>query len=153
MDADFLTRMGTTDWSLVLGIHDRSRDTDGNEHDEPAAQLDDCNGGGAAGAGQSHYGTEAVEDVIPAQATAARASDSSSEDDAAASLSTGRLEDATGRYVYYLGIIDVLQPYNLRRVLERLHFGLLLFPLANVSVAPPAMYADRFLRAINSRIV
>ena len=56
-----------------------------------------------------------------------------------------------GNQVYYLGIIDILQVYN---NFKRLEFGFkaLTINAASVSVAPPRYYAERFLKAITSRL-
>jgi len=50
--------------------------------------------------------------------------------------------------VYFLGIIDMLQPYNLRKQMEygikSIRYG------TGISVIPPTQYANRFLSFINS---
>ena len=59
-----------------------------------------------------------------------------------------------GPGVFYLGIIDILQEYNVSKRVERAaKTTLLLQDPDGVSVAPPAMYADRFLRRVVHEII
>jgi hypothetical protein len=46
--------------------------------------------------------------------------------------------------VYYLGIIDILQQYDLRKRGETLFKGLV-YPVAGLSAVNPEAYADRFV--------
>ena len=57
-----------------------------------------------------------------------------------------------GNEVYYLGIIDILQRYN---VLKKVEHGVkaLTHDAASVSCAPPSFYGERFLSSIGQRML
>lgn len=56
------------------------------------------------------------------------------------------------RVTYYMGVIDFLQPWTVKKRLERDLKGLAGFDKAAISCAAPADYAARFLKFINSHV-
>ncbi|CAN0230115.1 unnamed protein product, partial [Ectocarpus sp. 8 AP-2014] len=52
--------------------------------------------------------------------------------------------------VYYVGIIDVLQRYNLKKMLERGAKGVV-YDRHELSAVPPDEYRDRFVAFIDGR--
>jgi len=56
------------------------------------------------------------------------------------------------RVTYYLGVIDFLQPWTVKKRLERDLKGLVGFDKAGISCAAPAYYAARFLDFVDSNI-
>ena len=52
--------------------------------------------------------------------------------------------------VYYLGVIDFLQPWTARKVLERDLKGALGYDRAAISCVDPQAYAERFLSFIDA---
>jgi hypothetical protein len=57
-----------------------------------------------------------------------------------------------GPEIYYLGIIDILTPYTLKKRLEHT-FKSILHPKASISAVRPALYARRFLSFMNDHIL
>jgi hypothetical protein len=70
-------------------------------------------------------------------------------------LAAGRPGPEPGhREVYYLGIIDILQPYDWRKVLEmRGKVALMGAKADEISSNPPAAYMERFMRFVEERVV
>ena len=58
-----------------------------------------------------------------------------------------------GRHVmYYLGVIDFLQPWTVKKRLERDFKGLAGYDKSGISCVAPSDYAARFLKFINSHV-
>lgn len=56
------------------------------------------------------------------------------------------------RTVYYVGVIDVLQPWTVRKVLERRGKGLAGYDTQAISAVPPKEYAQRFLDFLDAHL-
>jgi hypothetical protein len=56
------------------------------------------------------------------------------------------------RAVYYIGLIDFLQPWTTRKIIERQLKGILGYDVKAISSVPPDEYADRFLKFINDNV-
>ena len=54
--------------------------------------------------------------------------------------------------MYYLGVIDFLQPWTLKKRLERDLKGLAGFDKSEISCVAPADYSARFLKFVNSHV-
>ena len=66
------------------------------------------------------------------------------------SIQTGRR--AGDRAVYYMGIIDFLQPWTTKKVMEREVKGLLGYNTKAISCVSPKDYAARFLDFIDAHV-
>lgn len=158
-DSDFLRQMKIMDYSLLLGIHFRNREEDGvhsaERHASPpparsgsrgrasiapgSGSLPDATGGRAAsrlprgsnawsGHGAATFSDEDLR-YFPGSCEAVPSDD-------------GR--GHPGNAVYFMGIIDILQQYNLRKTGESFLRGLV-HKRSEVSAVSPAMYATRFV--------
>jgi hypothetical protein len=54
--------------------------------------------------------------------------------------------------MYYLGVIDFLQPWTVKKRLERDFKGLAGYDKSGISCVAPSDYAARFLKFINSHV-
>lgn len=61
-------------------------------------------------------------------------------------------DNSPGQHVYYLGIIDILTPYTLRKRLEHT-FKSLILPKASISAVKPSLYARRLLAFMKDNIL
>jgi len=57
------------------------------------------------------------------------------------------------RAMYYIGIIDFLQPWTTKKVVERQFKGLMGYDTRAISCVPPDEYATRFLAFIDSHVI
>jgi len=63
------------------------------------------------------------------------------------------IPSADGREIYYLGIIDILQLYTIRKKVEMFFKSCILNKDKNgISAVPPNEYSERFIRAIHNLI-
>merc|ERR1712232_963786 len=56
------------------------------------------------------------------------------------------------RAVYYVGLIDCLQPWTVRKSFEQTLKGLAGYDTTAISAVPPDVYADRFSRFMDRHI-
>lgn len=63
----------------------------------------------------------------------------------------GLLSKRMGEY-YYMGIIDILQPYSARKQLEHFFKGMK-YDRKEISCVPPSVYASRFLEFMDKAVV
>lgn len=57
-----------------------------------------------------------------------------------------------GRAVYYVGVIDFLQPWTVRKVLERQMKGAMGYDTRAISCVDPGEYAERFLEFLDAHV-
>jgi hypothetical protein len=57
-----------------------------------------------------------------------------------------------GRALYYMGLIDFLQPWTTRKVVERQFKGLIGYDVNAISCVTPEEYADRFLDFLDAHL-
>merc|ERR1712032_96509 len=59
---------------------------------------------------------------------------------------------AGNRATYYIGLIDFLQPWTMKKAIERKLKGVLLHDMKSISCVPPEEYASRFLDFIDNHV-
>jgi 1-phosphatidylinositol-4-phosphate 5-kinase len=137
IDCNFLRDHGIIDYSLLLGIHDRSGAKDG--------VLE-----------RSHV-PEVLEDFVPSKHALRR---TFSPDRAAWPLDagvplhqrdSGGLISSDGQHLYFCGVIDILTPYDSAKWLEHSVKGLF-NDSRGVSCCEPGQYAERFVSFLRSVI-
>lgn len=122
-DAQFLSENNIIDYSVLLGIHDIS-------------------------ASSHNLGSEEDQEIVP----------TFSGDDAQGRVVPIHQRDMGGmlssdkKSLYFLGIIDILTPYDKAKVLEH-HFKALRHERQGVSCCPPPMYADRFSKFMTEALL
>ncbi|ORC93710.1 putative phosphatidylinositol-4-phosphate 5-kinase-like [Trypanosoma theileri] len=157
-DCDFLRRSNVMDYSFLVGIHvlpthnhrwmgnTQSGGKDGFQGTLPfhALALDGTIAGVFSeqqmNATTSMYGVTQPEVAIDGRCFTS---------DQGGMLSTE--QPGTQREIYYIGIIDILQEYNVRKRLETLVIGSLK-DREKISSVPPREYASRFLSFMSSII-
>lgn len=152
-DANFLSRLGIMDYSLLLGVHNVEYMVNPDQDDEelpPLRELQrrsrmsnppgqsselnrratkgrDPNGNGDA---MPHRSTWQQRTGLPRLATGTR-----------------RANTVVGPSIYYFGMIDILQTWNMDKKLERFFKTKVLGRDADgLSAIPPTAYCDRFKR-------
>jgi hypothetical protein len=120
---------------------------------------------------QTNYGTKKHEFVVPATMISAarrsivageetniidpppmhrRISSLATEDDGG--IASVNDDGTIGNEIYYLGVIDILQVFTIRKKFE-LFAKSITHKSSEISVATPKFYAERFLKFIENRIV
>jgi 1-phosphatidylinositol-4-phosphate 5-kinase len=143
-DCDFLRRSSIMDYSLLIGIHvvprTRTVAPSGDHHEEGGT------GEGNAAAAQP-----------PSTAAAVTSSASLELDGKCFTADQGGMlsqDEVNGRReIYYIGIIDILQEYNLWKRSETVVMGIRRRSLHQISSVPPNEYASRFLSFMSSLLV
>ncbi|KAG5491736.1 hypothetical protein JIQ42_01644 [Leishmania sp. Namibia] len=159
-DCEFLKRSMIMDYSFLLGIHVLSATSD---------TLSSANPGGSLGMLTRSVtdGTLRMNTTI-GHTTSGDRPDSSGADLSEHSRRGSRLDgrcftaDQGGmlstkvpglrQEIYYIGIIDILQEYNARKVLENVVFGSM-YDRKRISCVNPNDYATRFIAFMSSIIV
>lgn len=153
-DANFLSRLGIMDYSLLLGVHnveymvnpdlEEEMETvlpfsDGLNKRSPSAQTDGIRrGGGGSGGGRGRVSNPN-----------AHGSQNKPQRTGLPRLGTGtrRANTVVGPSVYYFGMIDILQQWTIDKKLERFAKTKLLGKDSDgLSALPPTAYCDRFKR-------
>ena len=145
-DTGFLSGLGIMDYSLLVGIHDKllldtwqKSDSDDDQVDEEEEEEEEA---------EEEEGEE--EDRVP-----------KIEGNRSSSARTSALENPTRRgieskdstLVYFIGIIDILQEYNLEKKTEHfLKTKVLKRDASGISAIPPVPYAQRFQEYIKKKI-
>ncbi|OWZ09446.1 Phosphatidylinositol-4-phosphate-5-kinase [Phytophthora megakarya] len=141
-DANFLSRLGIMDYSLLLGIHNVEYMVNPDLEEEPVIPPKDAvgprrrtinnstmNGGGREGS-TAPLRESKPRTHLPRVATGTR-----------------RANTVVGPSIYYFGLIDILQTWNMDKKLERFAKTKLLAKDADgLSAIPPASYCERFKR-------
>jgi len=138
-DADFLASQGLMDYSLLVGVTRRRFDLQHAQPRTPAAQQPPLMPLGVAAAAVGHASGSADPLAQPLL----------SPDDG----SRYEAEFVDGPAVYYLGIIDVLQRWDLGKKKEYVAKLLLGKNRHGISCVPPLEYAERFKRRVVEAIV
>ncbi|KAG1701542.1 hypothetical protein DVH05_010843 [Phytophthora capsici] len=141
-DANFLSRLGIMDYSLLLGIHNVEYMVNPDLEEEPVIPPKDAAGPRRRTINNStmnrggHEGSNAPlreskpRTHLPRVATGTR-----------------RANTVVGPSIYYFGLIDILQTWNMDKKLERFAKTKMLAKDADgLSAIPPAAYCERFKR-------
>ncbi|RNF05205.1 putative phosphatidylinositol-4-phosphate 5-kinase-like [Trypanosoma conorhini] len=159
-DCDFLKQSHIMDYSFIVGIHvlpasdPRSlgsgvaglrESLPSGPSSLPTLQLDGT-AVGVASDGQVQWTTSGANAPTPETVIDGRCFTA----DEGGMRSTD--QPGTRREIYYIGIIDILQRYNVGKYLETVFLGLAKDP-KKISSVPPREYAERFVAFVSSIIV
>lgn len=170
-DCDFLRKCGVMDYSFLLGIHvvaaNSTANTNARSSDGTAGNTGATVGGGGVGDGAndgapivSAGGQAPLNTGIGGSVPGGGYSDGrcfTSEQGGMLSLDLGELSDARAmggvrrREIYYVGIIDILQEYNLWKGGETVVMGFI-HNRKQISSVPPKDYASRFVSFVEAII-
>ena len=138
-DADFLCKIGVNDYSLLLGIHyiNREKKTNGQLGDDIQKEKTGDN----------------EDSILKESSLSDKSCDSRQEKlKTLIDFEDGGIISETGNEVYYIGIIDILTKFNMKKKCE--HFiKMVRYCSNNMSCTPPEMYRDRFISYMSKVIV
>jgi len=139
-DADFLCKIGTNDYSLLLGIHYIDKE---KKYGQRFSFTNFA---------QSKSKTNVEDSIIKESSLTDRSCDSRQEKlKALADFEDGGIISETGNEVYFVGIIDILTKFNWKKKCE--HFAKMVrYCSNNMSCTPPQMYRDRFVNYMSKVI-
>jgi len=60
---------------------------------------------------------------------------------------------ALGRELYFVGVIDILQAYNMRKHAETAIYSIYKWSRYGISCVPPGEYGNRFMRYVEDMVV
>ena len=139
-DADFLCKIGVNDYSLLLGIHYINRDKkstvnlSNNEiHKEKTGDYDNTLIKESSLSDKSCYSRNEKLKTL-------------------CDFEDGGIISETGNEIYFVGIIDILTKYNLKKKGEHF-FKMIRYCSNNMSCIPPDKYRDRFVNYMSKVIV
>uniref|UniRef100_A0AAV1TCS6 Uncharacterized protein n=1 Tax=Peronospora matthiolae TaxID=2874970 RepID=A0AAV1TCS6_9STRA len=138
-DANFLSRLGIMDYSLLLGIHNVEYMVNPDLEEEPVLPPKDA-------VGPRRRSTANNSSMVGSNAPPIRESKPQT---GLPRLATGtrRANTVVGPSIYYFGLIDILQTWNMDKKLERFaKTKLLAKDPDGLSAIPPAAYYERFKR-------
>ncbi|KUF95888.1 hypothetical protein AM588_10005610 [Phytophthora nicotianae] len=134
-DANFLSRLGIMDYSLLLGIHNVEYMVNPDLEEEPVIPPKDAVGPRRRTINNSTMNGAPLRESKPRQHLPRVAT------------GTRRANTVVGPSIYYFGLIDILQTWNMDKKLERFAKTKLLAKDADgLSAIPPAAYCERFKR-------
>ncbi|DBA03632.1 TPA: LOW QUALITY PROTEIN: hypothetical protein N0F65_006811 [Lagenidium giganteum] len=139
-DVNFMSRLGIMDYSLLLGVHNVEYTVSPDSEEDLGMQPHKM-GPGINRADTLHARVGKGRSNIPAPA--------SSQHKGLPRLTTGtrRANTVVGPSIYYFGLIDILQTWNMDKKLERFaKTKLLAMDPDGLSAIPPNAYCDRFKR-------
>jgi hypothetical protein len=139
-DADFLCKIGTNDYSLLLGIHYIDKERKPGQHFSFTNFL------------QSKSNAIMEDSIIKETSLSDKSCDSRQEKlKALIDFEDGGIISETGNEVYFIGIIDILTKFNWKKKCE--HFAKMVrYCSNNMSCTPPQMYRDRFVNYMSKVI-
>jgi hypothetical protein len=139
-DADFLCKIGTNDYSLLLGIHYIDKERKPGQHFSFTNFL------------QSKSNAIMEDSIIKETSLSDKSCDSRQEKlKALIDFEDGGIISETGNEVYFVGIIDILTKFNWKKKCE--HFAKMVrYCSNNMSCTPPQMYRDRFVNYMSKVI-
>lgn len=149
-DVNFLSRCGIMDYSLLLGVHNVEYTVNPDAEEAPTMQIPPSKSNipgsdrlhrraGAAGASRQRQQSSTTNAYVPPEYR----------EKGLPRLNTGvrRANTVVGPSIYYFGLIDVLQTWNMDKKLERFFKTKVLRKDPDgLSAIPPQAYADRFKR-------
>jgi hypothetical protein len=137
-DADFLCKIGTNDYSLLVGIHYI------NKEKKPGQRFSFTN--------FERNKTNVEDSIIKESSFSDKSCDSREEKlKALVDFEDGGIISDSGNEVYFLGIIDILTKFNWKKKCE--HFAKMVrYCSNNMSCTPPQMYRDRFVNYMSKVI-
>jgi ABC-type antimicrobial peptide transport system permease subunit len=137
-DADFLCKIGTNDYSLLLGIHYINKEKK--------------NGQRFSFTNFVHSKTNVEDSIIKESSLTEKSCDSRDEKlKTLVDFEDGGIISDTGNEVYFIGIIDILTKFNWKKKCE--HFAKMVrYCSNNMSCTPPQMYRDRFVNYMSKVI-
>ena len=138
-DADFLCKIGVNDYSLLLGIHyiNREKKTNSQKGDDIQKEKTGDN----------------EDSFIKESSLSDKSCDSRQEKlKTLVDFEDGGIISETGNEVYYIGIIDILTKFNMKKKCEHL-IKMVRYCSNNMSCTPPEMYRDRFVSYMSKVIV
>lgn len=164
-DSNFLCSVNCIDYSLLVGIHHRSFNV---SHYSSAESFDLPSRGscanssfmsytssGGGGGGSSSQGTNSGRSASVCCPRSSEDGSSSSKAFRHASNGGGMsVDEVHGPGIYFLGLIDMLQQWNLRKRVE--HFvrvTILLQDRHGISVVSPRQYAERFQKRVVQELI
>ena len=138
-DADFLCKIEVNDYSLLLGIHYINRDKklkSSGSFDLPTNKINNNE-----------------DSFIKESSLSDKSCDSRQEKlKTLVDFEDGGIISETGNEIYYVGIIDILTKFNVKKKCE--HFiKMVRYCSNNMSCTPPDMYRDRFVDYMGKVIV
>ncbi|KAF1792065.1 Phosphatidylinositol-4-phosphate 5-kinase, N-terminal domain [Phytophthora cactorum] len=134
-DANFLSRLGIMDYSLLLGIHNVEYMVNPDLEEEPVIPPKDAVGPRRRTINNSTMNGAPLRESKPRQHLPRVAT------------GTRRANTVVGPSIYYFGLIDILQTWNMDKKLERFAKTKMLAKDADgLSAIPPAAYCERFKR-------
>ncbi|CAI5741153.1 unnamed protein product [Hyaloperonospora brassicae] len=137
-DANFLSRLGIMDYSLLLGIHNVEYMVNPDLEEDPVIPPKDA-------VGPRRRSTANNSSMVGSNAPIRE----SKPQTGLPRLATGtrRANTVVGPSIYYFGLIDILQTWNMDKKLERFaKTKLLAKDPDGLSAIPPAAYYERFKR-------
>ncbi|UIZ21516.1 hypothetical protein KXD40_001172 [Peronospora effusa] len=135
-DANFLSRLGIMDYSLLLGIHNVEYVVNPDLEEEPMIPPKDAFGPRLRTTNNSSFLGSNAAPVRESKPGLPRVA-----------AGTRRANTVVGPSIYYFGLIDILQTWNMDKKLERFaKTKLLAKDPDGLSALPAAAYCDRFKR-------
>lgn len=139
-DCDFLSSQNIIDYSLLLGVHE-NKSRDGNLSPQTKTGnffsnrtiIDNSNRGIPQA---DSTGTVIMREKISAEELAER--------------EFYNLPSNDEKFIYFVGIIDILTPFNARKKAE--YFFKSNFVNKNISCVPPRQYKDRFMSFMKDKV-
>mmetsp|Transcript_44433 Transcript_44433/g.105296 ORF Transcript_44433/g.105296 Transcript_44433/m.105296 type:complete len:515 (+) Transcript_44433:226-1770(+) len=165
-DSQFLRSIGVMDYSLLVGVHLRDKDSEA-QMQRPSGRPDSFPPPSAsAGQGIGHVDPTEVQQLTKAQRRdhlirtgsliqrkVEKSHTSAFQEDDGGWCSLAVVgesgQQVSGREIYFVGIIDYLQFYNRRKKAETFFKGMQ-YKRSEISAVKPELYAERFIAFIDS---
>ncbi|ESL05597.1 phosphatidylinositol-4-phosphate 5-Kinase [Trypanosoma rangeli SC58] len=140
-DTELLEKANILDYSLLVGIYTGEAGWSSTPEAVELAQRQQ----------QRMENLAAAFDAPPAQPSASDPNANKQSDDVFHTY-YGGVASADGTEVYFLGMVDCLTTYNIKKVGEHLSKSVLLQDMKKISCVPPSVYRSRFLNFVRTII-